>query len=274
MDRSSELLALETRRCDAMVTADINALETLLADTLTWTHSSARQDTKASFLAGLSAGGTRYLEITRSDERVRVHGDVAVITGVVDMRASIKGEEKQLRNRYTNVWAKTGERWQMVAWQSTAVPQMKTPTFAEPVATPGAKTMSTNATSITVEQVLALEDERYAAMTDGDLTHLERMLADDLGYTHSSSLFDTKATYIEAIRKAEFTYRSVERSEAKVVFAGGAALVTGRIRLDVLFPDGPRVIDSRFLSVWIKLGERWRHTAWQSTPLPATSAIG
>ncbi len=123
MDQSIELLGLEARRCDAMVAADIDALETLLSDTLTWTHSSARQDTKASFLAGLRAADTRYLEINRSEERVRVHGDVAVLTGVADMRASIKGEEKQLRNRYTNVWAKSGARWQMVAWQSTAVPR-------------------------------------------------------------------------------------------------------------------------------------------------------
>ena len=54
---------------------------------------------------------------------MRVHGDVAVVTGLADMRASIKGEEKALRNRYTNVWEKADGTWRMVAWQSTAVPQ-------------------------------------------------------------------------------------------------------------------------------------------------------
>lgn len=122
MDETSELLGLEARRCDAMVAADVGALDRLLSDDLTWTHSSARQDTKASFLAGLQAGGTRYLEIKRLDEQVRVHGDVAVVTGVAHMRASINGEERQLRNRYTNVWTRSDEGWRMVAWQSTAVP--------------------------------------------------------------------------------------------------------------------------------------------------------
>jgi ketosteroid isomerase-like protein len=123
MDETTELLGLEARRCDAMIAADIDSLETLLSDRLTWTHSSARQDTKASFLAGLRAGGTRYLAMKRLDERVRVHGDVAVVTGLVEMRASIKGEVKELRNCYTNVWEKADGRWRMVAWQSTAAPR-------------------------------------------------------------------------------------------------------------------------------------------------------
>ena len=122
MDETSELLDFEARRCDAMVAADIGALDQLLSDDLTWTHSSARQDTKTSFLAALQAGGTRDLQIRRSDEQVRLHGDVAVVTGVAHMRANINGEERQLRNRYTNVWAKTDEGWRMIAWQSTAVP--------------------------------------------------------------------------------------------------------------------------------------------------------
>ena len=122
MDGTSELLGFEARRCIAMMAADIGALDRLLSDDLTWTHSSARQDTKASFLAGLQAGGTRYLEIRRTDEQVRLHGEVAVVTGVAHMRASINGEERQLRNRYTNVWTKSGDGWQMIAWQSTAVP--------------------------------------------------------------------------------------------------------------------------------------------------------
>ena len=122
MNETSELLELEARRCDAMVAADVGALDQLLSDDLSWTHSSARQDTKASFLTGLQAGGTRYLEIRRTDEQVRLHGDTAVVTGVAHMRASINGEERQLRNRYTNVWTKSEKGWRMIAWQSTAVP--------------------------------------------------------------------------------------------------------------------------------------------------------
>jgi uncharacterized protein (TIGR02246 family) len=119
----AELSSLEDRRCAAMVRADIASLEELFADDLIWVHSSAHKDTKASYLAALSQGATRYLEIDRSEEVIRVRGDVAVINGVADMRAIVRGEEMVLRNRYLNVWTREDGRWRMSAWQSTAVPR-------------------------------------------------------------------------------------------------------------------------------------------------------
>jgi hypothetical protein len=76
-------------------------------------------------------------------------------------------------------------------------------------------------------------------MIGGDLDSLERLFADDMAYTHSSSLFDDKAGYIQAMREAKFAYKTVERSEAKVAFAGGAAIMTGRIRVGVMFDTRP-----------------------------------
>lgn len=119
----SELLSLEDRRCAAMIQADLDALGVLLSDDLLWTHSSAHQDTKSSFLDGLRSGATRYLDIRRSEEKILIRGDIAVTSGVADMRAVVKGEEKVLRNRYTNVWAFEGGQWRMLAWQSTAAPR-------------------------------------------------------------------------------------------------------------------------------------------------------
>ena len=122
MDLEREVLDHEARRCDAMVAADLSTLDRLLSDGLSWTHASAHLDDKAGFLAKLADGSLRYLEIRRSDERVRLHDAAAVVTGVADMRAAINGQERQLRNRYTNVWTKSGNGWQMIAWQSTAAP--------------------------------------------------------------------------------------------------------------------------------------------------------
>ena len=121
-DIETELSSLEDRRCAALIQGDVARLADLLSDDLLWTHSSARQDTKSSFLAALGEGSTRYLEIQRSEEKIRVRGDVAVFTGVADMRAIVKAEEKVLRNRYLNVWTREDGRWRMLAWQSTAAP--------------------------------------------------------------------------------------------------------------------------------------------------------
>ena len=79
---------------------------------------------------------------------------------------------------------------------------------------------------------------------------------------------DDRASYLAALRAGKFTYRRIERPEAEVTLVGGAALVTGRIRLDVLFDTGPRTLDSQFLSVWVRAGSDWRHWAWHSTGVP------
>jgi len=122
---------------------------------------------------------------------------------------------------------------------------------------------------LTRDQVLALEDARYAAMIGGRLDELEGMFADDVVYTHSSSIVHDKAGYLQAMRDGEFGYTAIARSETKIAFEGGAALLTGRIRLDAVFKTGPRTLDSRFLSVWAKVDGQWRFLAWQSTPIPA-----
>jgi ketosteroid isomerase-like protein len=53
---------------------------------------------------------------------VRLHGGVAVVTGLASMHAEIAGTKRALRNRYTAIWAREGKRWRMVSWQSTAMP--------------------------------------------------------------------------------------------------------------------------------------------------------
>jgi uncharacterized protein (TIGR02246 family) len=122
MSDATELSSLEDRRCAAMVGADATAISTLFDEDLVWTHSSARTDTKKSFLTALTAGSTRYIQIKRIDEAIRVHRNLAVISGIADMLVELNGDRKQLRNRYTNVWVRRDGSWKMTAWQSTAVP--------------------------------------------------------------------------------------------------------------------------------------------------------
>ena len=88
-------------------------------------------------------------------------------------------------------------------------------------------------------------------------------------YTHSSSIVHDKARYIQAMRDGEFGYTGIARSDTKIAFEGGAALLTGRVKLDAVFKTGPRTLDSRFLCVWVKVDRQWRFLAWQSTPVPA-----
>jgi ketosteroid isomerase-like protein len=111
----------EAERAQALVRADVAALGELFSDSLVWVHASARVETKEEFLRTLNSGATRYLSIDLEDQVVRLHGNVAVVTGLARMRAEIRGTEKALQNRYTAVWLDDRGSWRMIAWQSTAV---------------------------------------------------------------------------------------------------------------------------------------------------------
>ena len=132
----------------------------------------------------------------------------------------------------------------------------------------GSRAASTASEAIRRE-IRALEDRRCQAMIEGDLATLDALLGDGLVYTHSTSLVDGKASYLEALRSKKFVYRKVERPEENMQVHGDTVVVTGEVRLEVLLEGNPRAVRSRFLNVWAKGPRGWQMVAWQSTPLPA-----
>jgi len=113
-----EILAMEDRRIAAMTSGDVAALDEILADDLIYTHTTARLDTKASFIDAIKTGRSNYKAMERTDVKVRDLGDTAVVTG----HASIHVGDNHFNARYLDVYAKRNGSWQMIAWQSTRVP--------------------------------------------------------------------------------------------------------------------------------------------------------
>ncbi len=120
------------------------------------------------------------------------------------------------------------------------------------------------------QEIRALEDRRYKAMTGPDFDTLDALLADDLIYTHSNAVIDSKASYIDGIRSKKWNYKAAERVEENIRVFGDAALINGHVRLTLGNADGStRQVNGRFLSAWIRRGGKWQMTSWQSTPIPA-----
>jgi len=113
-----EILALEDRRIEAMTSGDVKTLGEILADDLIYTHTTARLDTKASFIEAIASGRSNYKSFERKDVEVRDLGDTAVVTG----HAKIHVGDNKFEARFIDVYFKRNGAWQMVAWQSTRVP--------------------------------------------------------------------------------------------------------------------------------------------------------
>lgn len=118
----AEIIAADDARFAAMVKGDWAALEAALADDLTYVHSTARLESKAEHVANLRAGMPSYRGAAPRDRRVRALGQVGVVNGVSEMHVERDGKEQHFTVRYLAVYAKSAERWRMIAWQSTRQP--------------------------------------------------------------------------------------------------------------------------------------------------------
>jgi len=118
------------------------------------------------------------------------------------------------------------------------------------------------------KEILSLEEQRYSAMTGGDFSALEALVHDQLLYTHSSGLTDTKASWLEALKSGKTRYKSAKITEQKVRMLGDVALVTGKGHIEAEINGQPRTIRLIFLNAWTRTPKGWKFIAWQSTPQP------
>jgi len=96
--------------------------QTLIADDLIYCHSSARLDTKQSLIGAMQSGATVYTSVVPSDVKAQDLGDSVVLTGIAQIKVVSNGTPNAFGVRFTDVYAKRGNNWQMVTWQSTRLP--------------------------------------------------------------------------------------------------------------------------------------------------------
>ena len=111
------LIAAETQRFNAQLAQDAAALKSLLADDLTYIHATGRVQGKDEYLQSM-ASGMRYRAIDIQDRVVHVEGNMGMTTGTITITV---GNGMQLASRYTGVYIKRDQRWQLLAWQTTDI---------------------------------------------------------------------------------------------------------------------------------------------------------
>ena len=117
------VIELDRKRMLAMASKDTATLESLLADDLIYTHSSARLDTKQSLIGAMESGATVYTAVEPFDVKAQDLGDAVVLTGSARISVMSSGKPNAFSVRFTDVYANKGGQWQMVTWQSTRLPE-------------------------------------------------------------------------------------------------------------------------------------------------------
>jgi ketosteroid isomerase-like protein len=101
-----------------MVENDVDTLDRILADDLSYVHTTAAIDTKESFVSGIGSGRLNYESITPTPKTVRTNGDSAIVRGGAHVH--VNGNHFSLE--YTVVYVNNDGEWQMISWHATRVP--------------------------------------------------------------------------------------------------------------------------------------------------------
>jgi ketosteroid isomerase-like protein len=99
-----------------------------------------------------------------------------------------------------------------------------------------------------------------------DVAALNRILSDDLIYTHANGLQQTKAQLIGVLGSGDMKYESITPGDdIRVRIYNQAAVVTGRASIKIRAHGEEQTFKLCYLDVYVKQDGRWQMVAWQSS---------
>jgi ketosteroid isomerase-like protein len=106
--------ALESKWADAYKQRQIGAMASLLAEDYVITVEDGSTYGKTGFVS-YNAGPLRVDVAELGDIRIRVHENIAIVTGSYHERGVQNGKPYDYHDRLTDVWMKTAGKWQLIA---------------------------------------------------------------------------------------------------------------------------------------------------------------
>ena len=128
--------------------------------------------------------------------------------------------------------------------------------------------MPADVDDLRMAKIIALDEQRRAAMIAADFMVLDRLLADDLVHIHAGGNADTKQQYFRLIENL-CAFVAIERGPMNIRFYGDTAVVTGTMTHTVrIKPTGViRTMDAFGTQVWAPDGDSWRQVLYQATEI-------
>jgi ketosteroid isomerase-like protein len=115
------------------------------------------------------------------------------------------------------------------------------------------------------------ERSRRQAMLDADVAALSELLAENMVWVHASSSADSRASFLEGFRSGRLLCFRLDYSEIEIRIYDNAALVTGRVDMEVAVSGVRRTAQQRYVALWVTEQNRLKLAHWQSTTLPPVS---
>ena len=105
MDSTSQIIAAEERLRQAMLRSDVAVLDELIAPELLFTSHLGQLVGKQDDLDFHRSGLFRLSALDPGEQRILIHGAVAIVSVLMHLRGSHAGEPFDASIRYTRVWS-------------------------------------------------------------------------------------------------------------------------------------------------------------------------
>jgi ketosteroid isomerase-like protein len=113
---------LEREVGEALARCDVEALRRFFADDFIGINPMSVEMTKAEMLAQLGSSDYEPESLVNEVLRVRVFGDVAVVTAHGTAKGKYRGQRADMVFVYTRIWVQRDDAWQAVAAHASPIP--------------------------------------------------------------------------------------------------------------------------------------------------------
>ena len=161
-----EVLVLE-EQMEALQRSNSEARTALWAEDMVYINNNGAVFDKSRLAPAVSAGEVKIESLEVTERKIRVYGDVAVVTALEHMRASFhKKDTREFWQRFTRVWAWQSGKWQMVSFQATRISEPTVYALTtegraseRPQTGPNSRTDKSGADGGLEQQIVSLDEE-------------------------------------------------------------------------------------------------------------------
>ena len=115
---------VETLR-KALLSPDKTTLEELVADELSYGHSTGLIEDKAAFVDDLIKGKTVFTSIDLSNQTIKIAGDVAIVRHRMMAALNSNNTPSKVDIIILMIWQKQNSKWKLLARQAAKIPETK-----------------------------------------------------------------------------------------------------------------------------------------------------
>lgn len=122
VSEKDELLTLDRQWQEAVVAGDVKFIEKRTADDFVFTHGGGTMvDTKADWVGRTKQVPQRQLQRKASNQTVEIHGDIALVFGRLDVRATTKTDSPPVcyALEYVHLYARRKSHWMFLSHRTT-----------------------------------------------------------------------------------------------------------------------------------------------------------